>query len=418
MIKKLLCLLVLLLTATTGAMAQDYYAPSTDEVIILKDVYNASNSGYSSHSAIAWGGSASTSNKKAGDPNNNGGLSTSSTVSCYSVKGTGQGKNITLSITGVSTVIVYHEKKTGRYIELRDGSKGGNIIGSGESSTYCTEVALTATNKYSIFLHGTSNGSDDQDFYVYAIKLIAAPAAPATTGYSVTLADGTEDADKWTVKVGEGQAQALPLEGVAAGTAVTATYSGEKKVKSVKAVKKAAKSAEGHALSASAVGEIVGSDGKAYAVEDKDDLPSGVTAVAMVAYKSGSNGLAIQLNGNPVSMKWAQAKTYAEGLTAVSGGTWRLPSKADWQNMFVGCAVSGDATVPDADSEMDPIAGFQAKIAAAGITWKSGDYWTSTGDDSIAWMVGVNPEGSYASASFGEIPSSFAALNVLGCLAF
>ena len=214
---------MLLMTAATGAMAQDYYAPSTDEVIILNEVYNASNSGYSSHSAIAWGGSASPSKKNAGDPNN-GGQQTSSTVNCYSVKGTGQGKNITLSITGVSTVIVYHEKKPGRYIELRDGSKGGNIIGSGEKNTNVTEVALTATNKYSIFLHGTSNGSDDQDFYVYAIKLIAAPAPT----YSITLAEGTEDAENWSV----------PAE-AAAGTEVTATYNGEKKVKSVKAVKKA-----------------------------------------------------------------------------------------------------------------------------------------------------------------------------------
>ena len=55
----------------------------------------------------------------------------------------------------------------------------------------------------------------------------AAPAAPATT-YSVTLADGTEDFDNWTIS---------PTE-AAEGAKVTATYSGEKKVKSVKAVKK------------------------------------------------------------------------------------------------------------------------------------------------------------------------------------
>ena len=232
---KLLLLLALLLTAATGAWAQDYYAPSTDEVIILNEVYNALNSGYSSHSAIAWGGAASTSNKNAGDPKN-GGQSTSSTVSCYSVKGTGEGKNITLSITGVSKVIVYHQSHSSRYIELRDGSKKGNIIGSGEKSTYYTEVALTATNKYSIFLHGTSTGSDDADFYVYAIKLIAAPAAT----YSVTLAEGTEDAENWKVKVGEGEAQAFPVEGLDGGETVTVTYSGEKKVKSVKAVKKEA----------------------------------------------------------------------------------------------------------------------------------------------------------------------------------
>ena len=52
--------------------------------------------------------------------------------------------------------------------------------------------------------------------------------APPT--YSITLAEGTEDANKWTIE---------PTE-AAAGSPVTATYSGEKKVKSVKAVKKEA----------------------------------------------------------------------------------------------------------------------------------------------------------------------------------
>ena len=46
--------------------------------------------------------------------------------------------------------------------------------------------------------------------------------------YSITLQEGTEDTENWTV----------PTE-AAAGTEVTATYNGEKKVKSVKAVKKA-----------------------------------------------------------------------------------------------------------------------------------------------------------------------------------
>ncbi len=51
--------------------------------------------------------------------------------------------------------------------------------------------------------------------------------APPT--YSITLAEGTEDANKWTIE---------PTEATA-GSPVTATYSGTKKVKSVKAVKKA-----------------------------------------------------------------------------------------------------------------------------------------------------------------------------------
>jgi hypothetical protein len=63
------------------------------------------------------------------------------------------------------------------------------------------------------------------------------PLTPPT--YSITLAEGTEDAENWKGKAGEGEYQKLPLEGVAEGAEVTVTYSGEKKVKSVKAVKKA-----------------------------------------------------------------------------------------------------------------------------------------------------------------------------------
>lgn len=175
--------------------------------------------------------------------------------------------------------------------------------------------------------------------------------------------------------------------------------------------------ARGHALASSAVGEIVGSDGLAYAAADKDNLPSGVTAVAMIAYKSETAGesLAIQLNASPVSKKWADAKTYAEGLTAVPGGTWRLPSKADWQNMFVGCAKSGDAGFSD---EMNPIAGFKEKIGATGITWQSdAPYWSSTGSESGAWFVYVYLDDGVAVAYFYEDDASYPC-SVLGCLAF
>ncbi len=61
----------------------------------------------------------------------------------------------------------------------------------------------------------------------------------AMSYYTVTMKDGTEDADKWTVKVGEGEAQAFPVEGLEGGETVTVTYTGTKRVKSVKAVKEA-----------------------------------------------------------------------------------------------------------------------------------------------------------------------------------
>lgn len=147
-------------------------------------------------------------------------------------------------------------------------------------------------------------------------------------------------------------------------------------------------------------------------------------AVAMIAYLGNgsdcTNGLAIQLNSSPESKKWADgttypAKEYAEGLTAVPGGTWRLPSKADWQNMFLGCATSGDAS--SASDDMI-IAGFKAKIAATGTTWQSSDlYWSSTGSGSVAWSVDVYLDDSYAGAYFLEDVTS-GTHDVLGCLAF
>ena len=379
--QKLLFLLVLLLTTTTGTWAQDYYAPSTDEVIILHEVYNGSNSGYSSHSAIAWGGTASTTKKTAGDPNN-GGLSTSSTVNCYSVKGTGQGKNITLSITGVSKVIVYHHNDHFKYIELRDGSKGGNIIGSGQTNTFYTEVALTATNQYSIFLHGT-DGSHDQDFYVYAIELIAAPAAAT---YTVTLAEGTEDATKWTV----------PTE-AAEGTTVTATYSGEKKVKSVKAVKKAAAPAYTllSAATAEDIGKVVCAAGHLH--DAKTAVPTGCTAVGILG-KVTETG-----HGLILALKDATAQTWntingwtsasyagttlkvlpddaargtnltsytALGETAVSN--WAVAQKSDYDSIFqnLGSTVEDKGTTYDGN--------VNAYITGVGGTEISGKCWSAT----------------------------------------
>ena len=177
--------------------------------------------------------------------------------------------------------------------------------------------------------------------------------------------------------------------------------------------------ATAHQLSASVVGDVVDTNGDAYTLDATHILPSGVTAMAMVAYKStiaGKKSLAIQLNSSPVSKNWDDAKTYAEGLTAVYGGTWRLPSKEDWQDMIVGCAVSGDATALNGSNALDPIKGFKAKIAATGITWQSTGYWSSTESHGRAWGVAVRLDQNYA--FFMDRISTSEEYAVLGCLAF
>ena len=66
------------------------------------------------------------------------------------------------------------------------------------------------------------------------------------TLYTVSLKDGVKDAAKWTAKVGEGQAQALPIGGLKGDGSETVTlkYNGRLKVKSVKATSDAAPAEE------------------------------------------------------------------------------------------------------------------------------------------------------------------------------
>ena len=85
-------------------------------------------------------------------------------------------------------------------------------------------------------------------------------------------------------------------------------------------------------LTSPAVGQVIGDDGKNYAANAT--LPTGVTKVAMIAYVSGSNGLAIAL-ADEGAMKWAPAVTTAAAHTPVfSNGTWKLPSQDQWKQMF------------------------------------------------------------------------------------
>lgn len=85
-------------------------------------------------------------------------------------------------------------------------------------------------------------------------------------------------------------------------------------------------------ITSPSVGQVIGSDGKNYPAAS---VPSGVTKVAMIAYVSGSNGLAIALADESGSMNWATAKSTCEAKTpAFTGGTWKLPSLDEWKNML------------------------------------------------------------------------------------
>jgi hypothetical protein len=97
------------------------------------------------------------------------------------------------------------------------------------------------------------------------------------------------------------------------------------------------KLATGNALSTSAPGMLVGSDGKAYAASNKDNLPQGVTAAGMVAYKNGFYGIVIALANEPQKMNWYTANGpdgAAKHTPAVMGYTWRVPTQSEFKQIF------------------------------------------------------------------------------------
>ena len=120
-------------------------------------------------------------------------------------------------------------------------------------------------------------------------------------------------------------------------------------------------------LTSPAVGQVIGSDGKNYTAAAT--LPTGVTKVAMIAYVSGSNGLAIAL-ADEGSLNWETAKSTCEAKTpAFTNGTWKLPSQAEWNQMF--SANGGDE---------ERYIGLNSAISTAGGTTlpEYALYWSSS----------------------------------------
>ena len=178
----------------------------------------------------------------------------------------------------------------------------------------------------------------------------------------------TIEAGKATVTVGGTAATVTEgkLEGVKMGSEVKMTAKDGYKFRKVE-VKKSDGSKR---LDESTVGMIVCTNGKAYPVNMKDNLPSGVTAVGIVAYKNGKNGLVMALTDEATNMNWdtATGNNGAKAHTpAVEGYSWKVPTIGEWQyNIFTGAGVGN-------------LAGLSTYMTAAGGTGlQDGCYWTST----------------------------------------
>ncbi len=109
------------------------------------------------------------------------------------------------------------------------------------------------------------------------------------------------------------------------------------------------------------LGQVIGDDGKNY---DYADLPSGVTAVAMICYVGDTHVLALALTDEG-QMDWSTAITTCAAHTpAVPCGTWKLASQDEWNQMISG--AGGYAALRD---------GFSS---VGGTNMQSAVYWSST----------------------------------------
>ena len=202
-----------------------------------------------------------------------GGGGSKQTCPCFTIPGVKAGSKITVELES-------HKPSDGRGIGLYKNSYAAeNLIGEQFKPTAKEVKTWEIAEDCDVVVWNTSN------CHIYTIK-VKAPAAAASTGYTVSLKDGVKDADKWTVKVGEGEAQELPLEGLEGGEKITATYSGTRKVKSVKAVKKeAGKTVDLSTLTAD------------YEAQDGDVL-TGVTSSFKVTIAAGAT---VTLDGVTIS---------------------------------------------------------------------------------------------------------------------
>lgn len=164
------------------------------------------------------------------------------------------------------------------------------------------------------------------------------------------------------------------------------------------------------------LGKVMAQNGCIY--DNIASVPSSTTAVGMIAYvgdaSNCTHGLAIALADETGTYTFGTAAGVATNKNTslhVVGGTWRIPSKEDWQNMFLACRKEGDAS--SADTNMT-IAGFKEKISAVGTGFTNGDtYWTSTDSPSVYGVYFSSPNQATFQANQNKMEGSFKARAVL-----
>ncbi len=251
----------------------------------------------------------------------------------------------------------------------------------------------------------------DADHSDTAPECIAVTVLPEPT-YKVEFAEGTNEApNSWTV-----DPAAATDPGVKKGTKVTLTYDGPRKVIGVKAEKKAKAYTMAADATAEDKGKLICTAGHIHAYGK--DAECTATRAAMIIYvgttghATYTHGLALALEDvSSNTLSWDNSRSNNNSMTAaewcsacntskaVTGATWLLASKDQWDYMLGANGAGSYTALRD---------GF---TSVGGTNMQSVGYWSSTEDSSNAWIYAFG-SGTWYSGSKNLN------YNVRACIAF
>ena len=232
------------------------------------------------------------------------------------------------------------------------------------------------------------------------LVLLAAVAtgAVAQTTYKVSVKEDTEDATSWTIAPAE-----ATTTGVAAGTTVTATYSGTKKVKSVKAKKKAA------AVTWNTVDlSTLTAD---YEAQDGDKLTGTLSGNKKISIADGAT---VMLDGAVIngtsSSNWAGLTLAGDGTIILSGENSVKGFYEDYPGIFVPVnktlTIQGNGSLTASSNGYGAGIGGGYEIACGNITIEGGTVSATGGRFAAGIGGGSSTSCGYISITGGTVTAT------------
>ena len=347
--QKLFSIIALLLMAATGAYATEFTSLKVGDVLHVGDVINTGTN-YTVYGAYLDAGS----------------------------------QPATLVRADISDPMTITESETGAYYFIKTKTDGytGIIFGEGFEGGYWP---VTDTSD------GISVTAITPGDYGYTELTFAVHEGPAT--YKITVAEGTEDAENWDV----------PKE-AAEGSPVTATYSGEKKVKSVKAVKKALDPAKAYLTWDKDQKQLVATEIPTTAIKVENSNENVSWAGTYVVEDDVTISGTIGLSGDVDLIIKDGATLTAQGIGG-SGNNLRIYGQANQSGQLVVNRTNGDAIMNTKTLEV-----HSAQLTATSSTSSCGGIYGTTTFNVYGGSVDAKGTG----AGYGISLNSGGSINIWG----